>query len=763
MIISKQITPYAVYFEDSIQDALQKINRNSRRLVYCLSESGVLEGLVTDGDFRRWVVKVQEIDLQKPVREIANTRFVRAQTGDNAQQIEALLSAKITSVPIVDESGRLSAIAWREEPGLRFGTREIREDKPTFLIAEIGNNHNGNLDLAKRLIEAAAEAGADCAKFQLRDMESLYANGGNVVSEDLGAEYTLDLLRRFQLPVDAMFEVLDYTRECGLVPLCTPWDMSSLHRLNEYGLEGFKIASADLTNHNLLRAAAKTGKPLLISTGMSLEHEIQDSVALLKSEASSFALLQCNSTYPAPMCDVNLAYMDRLRELSQAPVGYSGHERGYEVCIAAVARGAKIIEKHFTLDRTMEGNDHRVSLLPDEFAAMVKAIRNVEDAIGTCTERSITQGERLNREVLAKSLVASRDVRKGEKLTEEMIEARSPGRGLQPSRLKDLLGVVACRDIRKGEVFFESDIHGESTQPRAYTFDRPWGIPVRYHDIAELTRNVPLDFVEIHFSYRDLDLEPGEYFSIPQNVGLVVHSPELFSGDHVMDLSSEDDVYRTRSIEELQRVIDRTRELKRFFPLTKRPLIVVNAGGFTSDRFLPEKQRQVLYDRIGAALAALDSEGVEVIPQTMPPFPWHFGGQRYHNLFMDPAEIARFCADHGTRICYDISHSMLACNYFGWSLPQFTKEVGPYVAHVHVVDARGHRDEGLQIGAGEIDFERLGDDLRRWAPGVSFIPEIWQGHKNGGEGFWLALDRLEKLFVPQADNLVGTPQRLLQA
>jgi N-acetylneuraminate synthase len=149
--ISRQIAAYVVYFEDSIQFALQKINKNTRRLVYCLSDSGTLEGIVTDGDFRRWVVNVHEIDLQKPVREIANTSFVRARLDDNPQSIEALFNSKITSIPIIDESGRLAAIAWREQQTMRFGSKEIGDDKPAFLIAEIGNNHNGSLELAKRL------------------------------------------------------------------------------------------------------------------------------------------------------------------------------------------------------------------------------------------------------------------------------------------------------------------------------------------------------------------------------------------------------------------------------------------------------------------------------------------------------------------------------------------------------------------------------------------------------------------------------------
>lgn len=746
MIIDKQTGPYVVYFEDSIQHALHKINLNAKRLVYCLSESGRLEGMITDGDFRRWVVGAPEINLERSVSLIANRDFIFATERESTEQIERLFTPRIQSIPIIDESGRLVAIAWNESQTLRIGNFTIRDDQPAFLIAEIGNNHNGSLDLAKRLIDAAAKAGADCAKFQLRDMESVYSRGGSATSDDLGAEYTIDLLRRFQLTADEMYAALDHTRECGLVPLCTPWDTVSLQRLKEYGVQGFKIASADLTNHDLVRCAARTHLPLILSTGMSTEQEILETVQLLRNEGSAFALLQCNSTYPTPMQDINLAYMDRLREIAQTPVGYSGHERGYEVCIAAVARGARIIEKHFTLDRTMEGNDHRVSLLPNEFESMVRAIRNVESAIGSRHAREITQGERMNREVLAKSLVAASDISKGTVFTMEMVTTRSPGRGLQPSRIKDLVGLRACRQMKAGDIFYPSDISGYCIAPRSYNFDRPWGIPVRYHDFRLLTKDVPLDFVEIHFSYRDLDLEPDDYFDGPTDIDLVVHSPELFSGDHIMDLASRDEGYRLRSIAELQRVIYRTRELKHYFPKTKRPLIIINAGGFTSEHFLPKQDRDELYERIGDSLSIIDTEGVEIIPQTMPPFPWHFGGQRYHNLFMAPDEIVSFCQRYGIRMCLDTSHSKLACNYFGWSLRDFVQQVGPYTAHLHVVDARGHHDEGLQIAEGEIDFGGLGADLRKWAPGVSFIPEIWQGHKNSGEGFWVALDRLEDFF-----------------
>jgi N-acetylneuraminate synthase len=189
-----------------------------------------------------------------------------------------------------------------------------------------------------------------------------------------------------------------------------PLGRSPLRALEAYGMAGYKVASADFTNHDLLTAMARTAKPLIASTGMSSEAEIIASVALLRQEGASFALLHCNSTYPAPYKDVNLAYMNRLKELGDCPVGYSGHERGWFVPVAAIALGASVIEKHFTVDRAMEGNDHRVSLLPDELRAMVEAIRATEQSMGTAAEREVTQGEMMNREVLAKSLHAATDI-----------------------------------------------------------------------------------------------------------------------------------------------------------------------------------------------------------------------------------------------------------------------------------------------------------------------------------------------------------------
>ncbi|GBF82495.1 N-acetylneuraminate synthase family protein [Aphanothece sacrum] len=747
MLIDRNLSKYIIFAEDSILNALQKISDNKSRIIFSVTESGVLEGILTDGDFRRWLIGQNTIDLNQSVATISNKQYKYAAFDEDPEKIRTYFSEQIEYIPLLDHNDRLVAIARKRPNEIQIGSFIINKDAPTFIIAEIGNNHNGSLELAKKLIDEAVKAGANCAKFQLRSLKALYHNAGdaNDASEDLGSQYTLDLLSRFQLSPQEMLEAFDYCQEQGILPLCTPWDLESLNILENYGMKAYKVASADLTNHELLKALVKTGKPLICSTGMSTETEIIESVQLLQRLGAMYILLHCNSTYPAPFKDVNLNYLTRLKELGDCPIGYSGHERGINVAIAAVAKGAKVIEKHFTLDKSMEGNDHKVSLLPEEFKAMIEGIRQVEEALGTQGERRLSQGELMNRETLAKSLIINCNLKQGQMITQEMIEIKSPGKGLQPNRKQELIGKRAKRAFKTGDFFFLSDLEETQVKPRNYTFKRPWGLPVRYHDFKVLLPKSNPDLLEFHLSYKDLEQNINEYFDQPYDLDFVVHSPELFAGDHVLDLCSFDAEYRQHSIEELQRVINITQSLISFFKKASRPLIVTNIGGFTNDAPLAVIKRQKLYDLLLDSLAKLDADGVEIIPQTMPPFPWHFGGQRYHNLFVDPDDITKFCSENSYRVCLDISHSKLACNHHNLSFKEFIERVGPYTSHLHIADAQGLDGEGLQIGEGELDFPALAEYLAKTSPNASFIPEIWQGHKNEGEGFWIALERLETI------------------
>lgn len=752
--IDRRIGPYVVFAQDTVLTALTKIGENKAGVVFLVDTHGLLVGSLTDGDFRRWVTSQEAIDLSRPAVDVANPTCVSIAYGSDPGTIGAAFRPGVSVIPLVDERGHLEAVARPAATELRIGRHTVGEGHPALIIAEIGNNHQGDVALAKQLVDLAKQSGADAVKFQLRDLTSLYRQGdvSSSAGEDLGAQYTMNLLAKFSLTPEQMTQVLDHCAQVDIDAFCTPWDEPSLRVLADYGVPALKIASADLTNHALLRACAAEHLPMLVSTGMSTEDEIAASVEVMRRAGAQFALLQVQSTYPAPFKDVNLRYMDRLAELGNCPVGYSGHERGIHVPVAAVARGAHIIEKHFTIDKTLEGNDHQVSLLPAEFAEMVSRIREVESALGSGEARVVSTGELMNRANLAKSLVTTRRIEAGEVITRDAVAIKSPGRGLQPNRLDDLLGRTIRRPIEAGDFFYATDLSDTVSAGRAYTFRRPWGLPVRYHDARKLVQDNETnpDFLEFHLSYRDVEMDAsviadllGDRFT---GMTYAVHCPDLYAGDFIIDLASADDAVWERSIREVQEVIRITRSLGRFFDADRPPVVICTMGGFTKDAFVPVEDRPAKYARIAAALERLDEDDVRLTAQTLPPFPWLMGGQQHHNLFMGLDDTVAFCEQYGRRLTLDLSHSKLAANFTRRPFSEYLERLAPLSDHLHIVDAEGVDGEGPQIGEGEIDWPTTASQLDRLAPGVGFIPEIWQGHVNNGEGFWTALDRLEAWF-----------------
>jgi len=751
MIIERNLTAYLVYAEDPVLRALEKITANQARIIFLVDSHGHLEGALSDGDFRRWVGGQSPVDLTRPVREAANPSVRSAPVTAPPAEIAPLFARGVDHVPLVDERGRLVAVAVNRDDEVRIGRHHVDRDSPCLVISEIGINHQGSVDFAKELVDRSVEAGADVVKFQLRDLEALYRQGsGGSQGEDLGPQYTLDLLTRFNLGPDELFEVFDHCAEVGIEVMCTPWDAPSVDRLADYGVPAFKVASADMTNHALLQHMAAYGVPLVISTGMSTEAEIVETVGLVRDLGAAYALLHCQSTYPAPFKDINLRYLQRLTEIGQCPVGYSGHERGLHIPIAAVALGAKIVEKHFTTDRGLEGNDHKVSLLPGEFAEMVQRIREVEEALGTSSPRGVSTGEQMNRVNLAKSLVAARRIEAGDVIDAEAVAVKSPGRGLQPNALDRLVGRTAMHAFDPGDFFFASDLGDRAPRGRQYDFKRPWGLPVRYHDIDSMTRDCTPDFLEFHFSYKDLELDPEEIFTRYDgrlDTAYACHSPDLFAGDFLLNLASDDDEHWERSIGELQRVVDLTRSLRPYFrDGAADPVVIASLGGFTKDAHVPRSALPAMYARVAAGLDRIDVSGVRLCAQTLPPYPWYLGGQLFCNLFVGAADTAAWAEEYDRRLCLDVSHSKLAATFGGQAFSDAVELLAPHADHLHLVDATGVDGEGVQVGEGEIDWPQLAHQLDELAPGVGFIPEIWQGHVNDGEGFWIALERLEEWF-----------------
>lgn len=325
-----------------------------------------------------------------------------------------------------------------------------------FIIAEAGVNHNGDIENAKKLIYVAKKSGADAVKFQTFKSEkviSKFAQKAEYQKETTGESDTqLDMVKKLELSYKDFKELKKYCDEVEINFMSTPFDLDSIEFLNELNIDVFKIPSGEITNLPYLIKIAQTNKPIIMSTGMSTLDEIEAAINILRQNGSGeITLLHCTTEYPAPYKDVNLRAMKTLRERFKVNVGYSDHTKGIEISIAAVAMGATVIEKHFTLDRNMEGPDHKASLEPDELKAMVQAIRNVESALGDGIKRP-TESEIKNIEIARKSIIAKRDIKKGEIFTEENITVKRPGNGISPMKWFEVLGKTAVRDFKEDEL-----------------------------------------------------------------------------------------------------------------------------------------------------------------------------------------------------------------------------------------------------------------------------------------------------------------------
>ena len=340
-------------------------------------------------------------------------------------------------------------------PALRLD-RGGEEMEHVIIIAEAGVNHNGSFELAKKMVDAAKEAGVDYVKFQTFNPEKLvskYAEKAEYQKETTESDETqLQMLQKLTLTEDNFLSLLDYCSEVGIGFISTPFDLDSIAFLETFDMDFWKVPSGEVTNLPYLEAIARTKRKVVISTGMCDMNEIQDAIQVLeKNGTTDITLLHCNTQYPTPYEHVNLSAMNSIRDALHKEVGYSDHTQGIEVPIAAVAMGATVIEKHFTLDKNMEGPDHKASLNPAELQQMVVAIRNIEQAIGNGLKEP-SSSEMANKAVARKSIVASRSIKQGELFSEDNLTTKRPGTGISPMRWYEVVGKVAPRDFSEDEI-----------------------------------------------------------------------------------------------------------------------------------------------------------------------------------------------------------------------------------------------------------------------------------------------------------------------
>ena len=327
-----------------------------------------------------------------------------------------------------------------------------------FIIAEAGVNHNGSIDLAYKLVDVAVESGADAVKFQTFKAENVASKNApkaeyqNQTTDT--SESQFDMLKKLELDVEAHKELITYCKEKGIIFLSTPFDHESIDLLSDLGLQIFKIPSGEITNLPYLKKIGLLSKQVILSTGMSTLEEVGDAINVLTNAGTSrenITVLHANTMYPTPMEDVNLNAMLTIQKEFGIAVGYSDHTLGIEVDIAAVVLGASIIEKHFTLDKTMDGPDHEASLEPEELKVMVSSIRNIEKALGS-SQKKPSPSESSNIKVVRKSIIANQNIKKGDLLTNKNIAVKRPGYGISPMKWEELIGTAASKDYNADEL-----------------------------------------------------------------------------------------------------------------------------------------------------------------------------------------------------------------------------------------------------------------------------------------------------------------------
>ncbi|THB78643.1 MAG: acetylneuraminic acid synthetase [Desulfobacteraceae bacterium] len=618
---------------------------------------------------------------------------------------------------------------------IHINGKTVGEGSPTYIIAEIGINHNGDIDLAKQLIDEAQSAGANAVKFQKRHLPSLYPREILEHPEryEQHFQYMIPILKQVELSENEMAQLNGYCIEKGLDFICTPFDRTSADFLQTLDIHAYKIASADLNNVDLLSHVGSKGLPMIVSTGMSYRGEIRKTIDLLKDCGAEFAILHCRSAYPVWPREVNLKMIGWLKQYN-VPVGYSGHDIGIVIPLVAASMGASIIEKHITWDKKMDGPDHKISLEPFEFKRMVRDIR-IADLAMAKEDRFLLRGEVLNREVFGKSLIASRFLSKGTRITRDMVSIKGPGKGLAPSNLDDLVGRTLDRDIEANGVFLERDLDPakDSHWDIEKSFQSKWGLISRFsdfHDIIELNPKA----IEIHLAEKDLDLE----FDLTRQYSqeLVVHVAEYLDGK-LMDLCSASEDIRKASVDLVNTTAALTAKLAPHFKGI--PKLIAHPGAMSLKAKL-DKNR--LREKLIQSLKEIDTVGSHLLLENLPPYPWYFGGAWKGNFFMDPDEIAGFCKETNVNIVFDISHAALYCNAKEKDLGEFVRIVYPYIRHIHMGDAYGVDGEGMQIHEGDIDFDKIMPLFSGYQD--TWVPEVWRGHLNNGQGFLTALRRLSQ-------------------
>lgn len=600
------------------------------------------------------------------------------------------------------------------------------------IIAEIGINHDGSIEKAKRLIELAYDSGSNAIKFQYRNLKNAYSD----TAREIGDEILLEEINRNYLSPKKLCELTNYAKKLHLEVGISFFDEQDLLDFSDdiKVFDFFKIPSVELTNFSLIKALMSLEKHVYISLGAHNEKEIESVLGQLPEDG--WTPMHCISNYPVAIQNSRLGYITYLKNKWNRDIGYSSHDDNWEVCLLAMQLGASVIERHITLDKHAEGLDHSSSSTPDEFAKIALFSNSLKILMTGNGKRLPNQGELLNRQNLGRSYFAKDLILAGNTLDISDLTYRSPNIGLSKTNINKYLGETIHVDIKSGEpittsVFFQNNKILDEVIDKAKKIGL--ALPVRLHDFNWIEEQFPIGAFEFHLSFKEV-LSKIDFTGIKNSNIYSVHVPDYINSRQLMDPFSKDERQRKLSREVLERTVQFARQLQE---LTGKNVPVV--GSFS----VVHAHREDFFEEHNKLFKGYLKQNIEVIPQWLPPIAWYFGGSIKLNIMNEMADV-NFIKDYNMGICMDVCHMILGRNYFNFSSNEIMQELNEQIRHIHIADAAGIDGEGLDIGTG--DIENLPLIRKSLDYNCMKVIEVWQGHLDNAAGFKKAIISLVDMY-----------------
>ena len=638
-------------------------------------------------------------------------------------------------------------------------------------ISEIGINHDGSFNIAKKLIHQSREIGCDYVKFQIRNIKEIYHPNflNNSSNSENANQYIFNEIKRSYLNTSQYIKLFRLAKKLNIKVMITPFDLKSLSLCKRKEVDAIKIGSPDFNNIQLIINAFKLKKPLFLSTGMASDAEI----GLMKKILKKFniykvpiTIFHCVSSYPPNEDEINLKYIKNLiQKFPNYEIGYSGHERGYLPSLISIFYGSKVIERHITTDNNLKGPDHNSSLTKKDFNQLINfsnkitnnlnnkklnlkkflvkfKLLSAKNSIGNYV-KSLSLNAEFNKKILGKSAIYKKNFSKNKIIKIDDLKFVSPGKGLSGLEFFGLKKKLS-NNVFKNNYLTKSDFDKkddkEFDRNKIKITNKKWGLIGRLGDFEQFI-DEKADLIEIHLTWREL-INP-KIIRKNYNTEIIIHAPEYFN-DKLVDFSSDDKKIVNNSFEMIENVNNLVEQIKNNFVYDEKkgPKIVLHPGGH-SEKSVNNISKINQYRNLLKNIKKIKSQNYNLLLENMPPYPWYYGGKFYQHIFTDTKEIKKFCNEANINICYDTSHAKLASNMLNKNFKKFTKNILNNIEYLHISDAAKMYQEGLQIGKGEIDFKMFFQLVKNL--NVNFVPEIWNGHLDNGRGFKDAMYKLQKI------------------